>query len=198
VKLHADLYKWDTTSFVDALPEFDLPRQSEFDRKEALHLQILDLLDRGKAWEIAIGISKELQDQYEHSAFDYKRNAELLSHQATLYDSIASDPRAYSPFFRVGYYGRGFPVSFSLTVLSFEECGVDGANCYGCSVRQLFKISNSLLVDTSGKDWRHFANVCKTSTLARRCSKRTLLPRKRFNFRTGSSCRSRRSPLNRT
>jgi dedicator of cytokinesis protein 3 len=120
LQLHADLHKWDATSFVDALPEFDLPRQSEFARKEALYLRILDLLDRGKAWEIAIEISKELQQQYEQSVFDYKRNSELLSHQATLYDSIASDPRAYAPFFRVGYYGRGFPVRFSLSVFLIE------------------------------------------------------------------------------
>ncbi len=44
LKLHSDLHEWDLTSFVDPMPELDLPRQSQFVRKETLCLLILDYL----------------------------------------------------------------------------------------------------------------------------------------------------------
>lgn len=44
LKLHADLHEWDLNSFVDPMPELDLPRQSQFVRKETLCLLILDYL----------------------------------------------------------------------------------------------------------------------------------------------------------
>lgn len=113
LKLHADLYRWDTSSYLDALSEVDLPRQSEFARKEALYLQILELLGKGKAWESAIELCKELQVQYEvsrstscHSCpqtrlFSYQRLSEVLAHQSTLYKNINEETRTFPLFFRV-------------------------------------------------------------------------------------------------
>jgi dedicator of cytokinesis protein 3 len=34
LKLHADLHEWDLNTFVEAIPDLDLPRQTEFARKE--------------------------------------------------------------------------------------------------------------------------------------------------------------------
>ena len=58
LKLHADLYRFDTTCILPAMPELDLPQQSEFGRKELLYLRILELLSKGKAFETAIAVSK--------------------------------------------------------------------------------------------------------------------------------------------
>ena len=44
LKLHADLHEWDPSSFVEPMPDLDLPRQSQFARKETLCLLILDYL----------------------------------------------------------------------------------------------------------------------------------------------------------
>jgi dedicator of cytokinesis protein 3 len=44
LKLHADLHQWDLNSFAPAMPELQLPQQSEFHRKETLCLLILDYL----------------------------------------------------------------------------------------------------------------------------------------------------------
>lgn len=44
LKLHADLHEWDMHAFVEALPELDLPRQSQFSRKEVLYLLIVEYL----------------------------------------------------------------------------------------------------------------------------------------------------------
>ena len=120
MQLHADLYAWDTSAILDAITEFHLPRQSEFARKElsttkehvgyvltadqcrALYLQILELLGKGKAWEAAIALCKELQIQYEEHIFSYQRLAEVLAHQATLYEQIGKETRHFAGYFRVG------------------------------------------------------------------------------------------------
>lgn len=36
LKLHADLHEWDLATFVEPLPDLDLPRQTEFARKECV------------------------------------------------------------------------------------------------------------------------------------------------------------------
>lgn len=111
LKLHADLYEWNLEDIVEALDDLDLPRQSAFARKETLCLLMLDHFTKGKAWESAIGICKELTHQYETYTFNYARLAELLQHEAVLYDNIVKKERYFNEYFRVGFYGRGFPVS---------------------------------------------------------------------------------------
>jgi dedicator of cytokinesis protein 3 len=44
LQLHADLHTWDLHSFVPAMDDLGLPRQSQFHRKETLCLLILDYL----------------------------------------------------------------------------------------------------------------------------------------------------------
>ena len=44
LKLHADLHKWDLNSFAAPMEDLGLPEQSQFHRKETLHLLILDYL----------------------------------------------------------------------------------------------------------------------------------------------------------
>lgn len=67
LKLHADLYSFDTTKVVSAMAELDLAQQSEFQRKESLYLRILEYLSRGKAFETAIAISKGISACFVHA-----------------------------------------------------------------------------------------------------------------------------------
>ncbi|KAM0753228.1 hypothetical protein T439DRAFT_342381 [Meredithblackwellia eburnea MCA 4105] len=113
LKLHADLHTWDTSVFLDAIPELELPRQTEFARKEALYMRILAHLSKGKAWETALAICKELQHEYETSTFNYSRLSELLILESELYASIAKSDRHFGEFFRVAFYGTRFPLSVS-------------------------------------------------------------------------------------
>lgn len=111
LKLHADLHTWDMDSFVDPITDLDLPRQSQFARKETLYMLILDYLSKGQAWEISVDICRELAQQYEYRSVNYTRLAEVLVHQAALYQKIASTERTYPAYFRVAYYGEGWPTS---------------------------------------------------------------------------------------
>ncbi|KAI8452969.1 hypothetical protein BY996DRAFT_6415054 [Phakopsora pachyrhizi] len=105
LRLHADLHQWDLNAVVEAIPELSLPKQTSFYRKEAKYLA------KGKAWESGIQICKELQEQYEHVSFDYERLSEVLAHQSSLYQNIVKKDRFFSEYFRVAFYGQGFPPS---------------------------------------------------------------------------------------
>ncbi|SPO22504.1 related to dedicator of cytokinesis protein 3 [Ustilago trichophora] len=111
LKLHADLHSWDMDSFVEPIPDLDLPRQSHFARKETLYMLILDYLGKGQAWEISVDICRELAQQYEYCSVNYVRLAEVLHHQAKLYQKIATEERSFPAYFRVAYYGQGWPPS---------------------------------------------------------------------------------------
>ncbi|SOV06607.1 related to dedicator of cytokinesis protein 3 [Ustilago sp. UG-2017a] len=109
LKLHADLHSWDMDSFVEPISELDLPRQSHFARKETLYMLILDYLGKGQAWEISIDVCRELAQQYEYISVNYVRLAEVLHHQAKLYQKIATEERSFPAYFRVAYYGQEWP-----------------------------------------------------------------------------------------
>ncbi|CAG8456993.1 uncharacterized protein OCT59_018840 [Rhizophagus irregularis] len=111
LKLHSDLYDWDPNSEVEALPEMDFPKQSPFDRKERLYIQILDYFVKGKAWECGIEICKELAHHFEYTTYDYQRLSNILKQQAVLHENVIKKERYFSEYFRVGFYGRGFPAS---------------------------------------------------------------------------------------
>ncbi|KAF7376035.1 hypothetical protein MSAN_00018300 [Mycena sanguinolenta] len=108
LKLHSDLHEWDLNSFVGPMEDLGLPQQSQFHRKETLCLLILDYLGKGKAWENAIEICKELAFQHSEVTFNYARLSEILRHQAALLEHIVTDQRYYSDYYRVGFYGN-FP-----------------------------------------------------------------------------------------
>ncbi|KAJ7714176.1 C2 domain in Dock180 and Zizimin proteins-domain-containing protein [Mycena maculata] len=108
LKLHSDLHEWDLNSFVGPMEDLGLPQQSQFHRKETLCLLILDYLGKGKAWESAIEICKELAFQHSEVTFNYGRLSEILRHQAALLEHIVTDQRYYSDYYRVTFYGN-FP-----------------------------------------------------------------------------------------
>lgn len=95
LKLHADLHDWSLTTFVDAIPDLDLPYQTEFARKETLYMRILDHLNKGKSYEIGLSICKELQHEYETKTFSYTRLSELLILQSSLYANIVQSDRKF-------------------------------------------------------------------------------------------------------
>lgn len=58
-------------------------------------MRVLDHLSKGKAWETAIAICKELQYEYETRSFSYSRLSELLVLQSELYGSILKADRHF-------------------------------------------------------------------------------------------------------
>ncbi|NXP51476.1 DOCK2 protein, partial [Heliornis fulica] len=108
--LHAQLLKWSdeaNTAPMQGLHSPSLHTQRQL--KEALYNQIIDYFDKGKMWEEAIHICKELAEQYESEVFDYEMLSDILQREAKFYEKILKVLRPSPDYFAVGYYGQGFP-----------------------------------------------------------------------------------------
>uniref|UniRef100_A0AAQ5XHS7 Dedicator of cytokinesis 2 n=1 Tax=Amphiprion ocellaris TaxID=80972 RepID=A0AAQ5XHS7_AMPOC len=100
--LHSRLLKWSDDM---CSPQFELHgSQTQRQLKETLYDTIIDYFDKGKMWEEAITLCKELAEQYENEIFDY----ELLS-KRLFYENIMKILRPKPDYFAVGYYGQGYP-----------------------------------------------------------------------------------------
>lgn len=69
-------------------------------------------------WECAVGICKELVRLYEEETFDYHQLSIMLRRMSQFYDCIIKQLRPKSEYFRVAYYGKGFPSFLSNKVRS--------------------------------------------------------------------------------
>uniref|UniRef100_A0A8C5H8S7 Dedicator of cytokinesis 4b n=1 Tax=Gouania willdenowi TaxID=441366 RepID=A0A8C5H8S7_GOUWI len=103
--LYDELLEWSERPLREFL---NYPMQSEWQRKEFLHLTIVQNFDRGKCWENGIILCRELADQYE-SFYDYRNLSKMRMMEASLYDKIMDQQRLEPEFFRVGFYGKKFP-----------------------------------------------------------------------------------------
>uniref|UniRef100_A0A5F8GR56 Dedicator of cytokinesis 5 n=1 Tax=Monodelphis domestica TaxID=13616 RepID=A0A5F8GR56_MONDO len=96
--LHAELLQvWETLLY------------SQQELKEKLYQEIISYFDKGKMWEKAIKLSKELAETYESKVFDYEGLGNLLKKRASFYENIIKAMRPQPEYFAVGYYGQGFP-----------------------------------------------------------------------------------------
>ena len=110
LKLHADIYAWDVHERVPALTDPDLPEQTAFERREQLFLEMIGYFEDGRSWELALDTYRELADNYEHTVFEYTKLARCYRAMAKLQESILEGNKSEPRFYRVAYYGMGFPV----------------------------------------------------------------------------------------
>uniref|UniRef100_A0A673W3E8 Dedicator of cytokinesis 2 n=1 Tax=Salmo trutta TaxID=8032 RepID=A0A673W3E8_SALTR len=105
--LHSRLLKW---SDDQCSPQFEVRScQTQRQLKESLYDKIIGHFDKGKMWEEAITLCKELADQYEMEVFDYELLSQSLKQQAKFYENIMKILRPKPDYFAVGYYGQGYP-----------------------------------------------------------------------------------------
>ena len=109
LKLEAELYKWDPETQLEESVDPEHPAQSEFARKEALYNIIIDLYDKGKAWERAIELCKELAEQYENQTLDYLSLKDILQKHASFLDLMLTVDRPTPSYFRVHCWGQAWP-----------------------------------------------------------------------------------------
>uniref|UniRef100_A0A8C1NT93 Dedicator of cytokinesis 4 n=1 Tax=Cyprinus carpio TaxID=7962 RepID=A0A8C1NT93_CYPCA len=113
--LYDELLEWTERPLREFLT---YPMQSEWQRKECLHLTIVHNFDRGKCWENCIILCRELANQYE-AYYDYRNLSKMRMMEASFYDKIMNQQRLEPEFFRVGFYGKKFP--FFLRVQFFRH-----------------------------------------------------------------------------
>lgn len=114
LRLHADLLPWE---------------EGEQGRlKEELCLRMLLYFDRGKCWEEGLPLCKELATVYEGQLFDYEKLSSVLRTHAQFLENILTELRPEPEYFRVGFFGLGFPSFLRNKVfvyrgLSYEKVG---------------------------------------------------------------------------
>ncbi|XP_040214665.1 dedicator of cytokinesis protein 3 isoform X1 [Rana temporaria] len=103
--LYWEMLQWEER----ALREFlHYPAQTEWQRKESLSRKIIHYFNKGKCWEYAIPLCRELAAQYE-KLYDFQSLSWILKMEASYYDHIMDQQRLEPEFFRVGFYGKKFP-----------------------------------------------------------------------------------------
>uniref|UniRef100_A0A3Q3EY62 Dedicator of cytokinesis 5 n=1 Tax=Labrus bergylta TaxID=56723 RepID=A0A3Q3EY62_9LABR len=108
--LHAELLEWSDKPCAPHL----IPRDgghvwTQQELKERLFQEIICYLDKGKMWEKAIELGKQLAKMHESHMFDFMELSQLLKKQAKFYEHIMHAMRPQPEYFAVGYYGLGFP-----------------------------------------------------------------------------------------
>jgi dedicator of cytokinesis protein 3 len=111
IKLEADLYQWDLNTELEESVDPEHPAQSEFSRKESLYRQIIDYFDKGRAWEKAIELCKELAELYDNVTLDYLCLKEILLKRASFLDLILRVDRPAPSYFRVHCWGQAWPLA---------------------------------------------------------------------------------------
>ncbi|XP_059821727.1 dedicator of cytokinesis protein 2-like [Hypanus sabinus] len=106
--LHAKLLKWTDDQAALHVQDFQ-GSQTQRQLKENLYNKIIDYFDKGKMWEEAIHLCKELAEQYEMEVFDYGLLSKTLQRQAKFYENIMQVLRPKPDYFAIGYYGLNFP-----------------------------------------------------------------------------------------
>ncbi|XP_053150926.1 dedicator of cytokinesis protein 2 isoform X2 [Hemicordylus capensis] len=108
--LHAWLLKWSDEQCTPQVMQTEFQSsQTHRQLKEHLYAMIIEYFDKGKMWEEAIYLCKQLAEQYEMEVFDYELLSQNLIQQAKFYENIMKILRPKPDYFAVGYYGQGFP-----------------------------------------------------------------------------------------
>ncbi|KAB0369793.1 hypothetical protein FD755_018786 [Muntiacus reevesi] len=108
--LHTWLLKWSDEQCASQVMQTGQQHpQTHRQLKETLYDIIIGYFDKGKMWEEAISLCKELAEQYEMEIFDYELLSQNLIQQAKFYENIMKILRPKPDYFAVGYYGQGFP-----------------------------------------------------------------------------------------
>ncbi|KAL0979453.1 hypothetical protein UPYG_G00185280 [Umbra pygmaea] len=108
--LHAELLEWSDKPCAPHLIPGEMHHVcTQQELKERLFQEIICYLDKGKMWEKAIEMGKQLSKMHESQMFDFMELSLLLKQQAQFFENIMHAMRPQPEYFAVGYYGLGFP-----------------------------------------------------------------------------------------
>lgn len=78
--------------------------------KEKLYQSMIEYFEKGQQWEEGLSVCRELIIIYEQDILNYETLCQLYQKMSTLYGDIVKQTRCKREYYRVGYYGQGFPV----------------------------------------------------------------------------------------
>lgn len=74
------------------------------------NLFVCSYFDKGKCWEKGVPLCKELANFYETKLYDYNKLSDVLTTEAKFFQNILTQIRPEPEYFRVGFFGKGFPL----------------------------------------------------------------------------------------
>jgi hypothetical protein len=83
---------WSTENILPRLSA-EYPEETDRARKEKLYLKAIQYFDKGKYWERAIGLIRELSPIYEHETGEYKKLASVLRQMGEFFEKINDSKR---------------------------------------------------------------------------------------------------------
>ncbi|XP_043925470.1 dedicator of cytokinesis protein 2 [Protopterus annectens] len=142
--LHTRLLKWSEEQCPSHIIQNEVQSQTQRQQKEHLYETILEYFDKGKMWEEAIALCKELVQQYEEEVFDYDALSQKLKQQAEFYEKIMKILRLKPDYFAVGYYGQGFPTFLRNKVFIYRGKEYERREDFQTQVMSQFPYSEKL------------------------------------------------------
>lgn len=110
LKLHSNLLMWNDTPLPPLLKSHRHSNSCTHRQlKESLYHEIIEHFYKGKQFECAINMCKELAQQYENEVYDYCKLSNIHNKMAEFYQKIIKEMRHDSEYFRVAFYGQKFP-----------------------------------------------------------------------------------------
>ncbi|KAK3095553.1 hypothetical protein FSP39_016043 [Pinctada imbricata] len=137
--LHVNLLQWSDDNLDQMLKSSWYPEAvTHRELKESLYYDIISHFDKGKMWEKGIELCKELVRLYEEELFDYERLSVIMRRQAGLYECIIKELRADPEYFRVGYFGMGFPSFLQNKVFIYRGKEYERLSDFNARMQALF------------------------------------------------------------
>ena len=128
LKHHADLLSWKHSRITGSSKCSRYANLNYTDTlKERLYYDIIESFKKGKMWEEALKICKELAMRYEEVTMEYDKLASLFADMSKFYENIMNSEivRPEPEYFRVAYYGRGFPAFLQNKVFIYRGNGYE-------------------------------------------------------------------------
>lgn len=83
--------------------------KTQLELKEKLYQSMIEYFEKGQQWEEGLIVCRELIIIYERDILNYETLCKLYQKMSTLYGDIVKQTRCKREYYRVGYYGQGFP-----------------------------------------------------------------------------------------
>ncbi|KAF2072444.1 hypothetical protein CYY_006237 [Polysphondylium violaceum] len=161
--LHSDLYEWNEVVNVPLFnvllqgqqQQISFPQETSSERKVRLIKMAIQYLDKGQVWEKCISLIQELKNHFE-ATYNFKSLSEILFQEAEFYEKILTIERFYCEYFRVGYYGKKFPVT--IQGKEFLYRGFELERLSDFSARILAKFPNAELLKSTSEPTAEIQN----------------------------------------
>ncbi|KAH3685199.1 hypothetical protein WICPIJ_003828 [Wickerhamomyces pijperi] len=112
---------WSPNEILSHIVKPHLPSQSAFERKEYLFLQMGHYLTKGKKYEKAVLVYKELGEAYERYRVNLRGLAFVYSELGRLYALLGDVEHRETPtYFKVTFIGLGFPTTLTSRSFIYE------------------------------------------------------------------------------